>query len=92
MRGPYLAWSNSMEAIITKYVGPTSAKGSHVTAKCETARVRVPYDDELGTYENHAAAMQALCARQRWDDEKLGGRWHAGEVVGGYAWVFVPVA
>lgn len=63
-----------MQAIKTKYHGPTNSKGSRISASCEAGRIYMPYNHALGLYENHATAAALLI-------EKLG--WGAHQYVGG---------
>ena len=55
-----------MQAIITKYHGPTNTKGSRVSARCDAGRVTIPWDDALSSDENHAAAARDLMRHLRW--------------------------
>lgn len=49
-----------MQAIITKYLGPTNSRGSRIVAKCWAGKVTVPWDYRLEVRENHEAAAKAL--------------------------------
>ena len=42
-----------MQAIRTKYFGPTNSRGSCIQAKCEARTIYMPYRHELDIYENH---------------------------------------
>ena len=72
-----------MQAIRTRYHGPTNTRGSSFSAQCEGGRVVVPYDYALNTDENHLKAARALCAKLGWHDVTEGGvfqndyYWHA---------------
>ncbi len=55
-----------MQAITTKYHGPTNSRGSRVIAKCAAGSVTVSYDDALNLDENHIAAAQALLEKLGW--------------------------
>jgi hypothetical protein len=57
-----------MQAITTKYYGPTNTKGSKFVAECEAGRIAIPYDYDLDSEENHIAAANALLAKLGWDD------------------------
>ena len=63
-----------MQAIVTKYHGPTNLRGSRISAKCERGRISIPYPHELKQGEEcHRAAAAALIARFiREDVEKYG--------------------
>jgi len=57
-----------MQAIITKYVGPTSTKASRIKASCvtDTKGVTVSWDHGLSSDANHEAACEALKAKLLW--------------------------
>ncbi len=82
-----------MQAIITKYFGPTNFRGSRVVAKCEAGSIAVPYDDALNSEDNHKAAARALADKLGWKPN--GTNRYAKFVSGGlpngkgYAHVFV---
>ena len=75
-----------MQAIKTRYCGPTETKCSRIRASCEGGSLYVSYDHALYPEENHYAAATALC-------NKLG--WVAASFFGGHLasgqWAFVPV-
>ena len=48
-----------MQAIITKYLGPTNIRGSRIKASCDRGSITIPYP-HIGIEENHVAAAQAL--------------------------------
>jgi hypothetical protein len=76
-----------MQAILTKYLGPTNTKGGRVTARwAETGRkVTEPWDYELDVRENHEAAARALVAKADLGNPRL----YAGSTKTGYAFVVV---
>lgn len=49
-----------MQAIQTKYLGPTNTRGSRIKAICWLTSVTVSWDHSANTDENHAAAIDAL--------------------------------
>lgn len=49
-----------MQAIETKFIGPTNFKGSRVTAKCQRGSTIIDWDHSLSTEGNHEAAAKAL--------------------------------
>ena len=57
-----------LQAIVTKYHGPTNYKGSRISARAEAGRVVLAYDYALNPDENHKAAAQALAARYGWTE------------------------
>lgn len=55
-----------MQAIRTRYFGPSNVKGSRIQAKCEAKTIYVSYDHALNIEENHVAAREALLAAMGW--------------------------
>lgn len=55
-----------MQAIQTKYHGPTNSNGSRFTARCDAGRITVPYDHALGVEDNHIRAAKALMSKLGW--------------------------
>lgn len=55
-----------MQAIRTKYYGPTDTTGSCIRAKCQAGSIRMPYRHELDLEENHEAACRELCLKLGW--------------------------
>jgi len=55
-----------MQAIITKYLGPTNVRGSRIKATCAAGSLTVSYDDALGSDGNHRAVAEALCVKLGW--------------------------
>ena len=75
-----------MQAIETRYCGPTDASGARIGAACADGSLHVSYDHSLDPEENHYAAVKALCDELGWDAAKFfGGRLASGH------WAFVPV-
>lgn len=75
-----------MQAIITKYVGPTNTRGSRIKAMAEAGSVTVHYDDALTSTANHAEAAMALVRKFKWNrgrDVTL----IAGGYIAGYVFV-----
>lgn len=52
-----------MQAILTKYYGPTNFRGSRIVAKCERGQLTMPYRHELNSDENHVEAARLLCEK-----------------------------
>lgn len=73
-----------MQAIRTRYHGPTNVRGSRFSAQCEAGRIYVPYDHSLSLSENHAAAARALADKLDWRKTPLYG----GEFQHDQYWVF----
>jgi hypothetical protein len=61
-----------MQAIRTRYIGPSDVKGSRVKADCEAGQVTADWDDALNIDANHAAARDALLRKLGWDTETHG--------------------
>jgi hypothetical protein len=55
-----------MQAIRTRYHGPTNTRGSRISATCEAGRLSVPYDHSKNLDANHRAACEAMRARLEW--------------------------
>lgn len=66
-----------MQAITTRFLGPTNFRGSRVKATCQAGSLTVSWDHALDSEANHDVAARMLA-------EKLG--WiapHYGRLVGG---------
>ena len=57
-----------MQAIVTKYLGPTNVRGSRIKAWCERGSITVSYDDSVS--DAHEVAVRALVAKFVKEDEK----------------------
>ena len=57
-----------MQAIRTRYIGPTNSHGSRIQAKCEARTMYMPYEHGLGLDENHNAARQMLIDKMGWNE------------------------
>lgn len=55
-----------MQAIVTKYFGPTNQRGSRIKAKAEAGFAWHIYDSALSADENHRAAAELLCKKLGW--------------------------
>jgi hypothetical protein len=77
-----------MQAIQTKYIGPSNTKGSRisVTAMGNKNRIYVPYDHEHDEHKMHEVAMKKFLDKYDWPK----GKWAQGGTENGY--VFVHVA
>jgi len=60
-----------MQAIHTKYFGPTDFKGSRIKAACQTKSITVPYDHALDSEEMHRSAAVKLCRKLGWHFKDL---------------------
>jgi hypothetical protein len=72
-----------MQAIVTKYLGPTNTRGSRIKAAASSGSVTVPFDYEGDEYET---AARALCEKLGWTFNHCRGTLPDGSVV----WVVVP--
>jgi hypothetical protein len=73
-----------MQAITTKFVGPTNHRGSRVTARAQAGKVTVSWDHALDIDANHDQAALALIRKFGWS-----GTWHRGGMPGGEGNVYV---
>ena len=71
-----------MQAIRTKYIGPTDTKGSRIQAKCEMKTIYLPYDSALDSDGNHRKACNALRVVMGWLPSA--GRIYDAPMVGGW--------
>lgn len=60
-----------MQAIRTRYYGPTNSKGSCIRAKCENGAITWPYDHALDSDGNHEAAKDALIKKLGWGKSRM---------------------
>jgi len=74
-----------MQAITTKYIGPSNIKGSRVKAQCQAGSVTLGWDDSLNSDQNHTLAAQTLARKLGWTY----GTWHGGGLPNGDGCVFV---
>jgi hypothetical protein len=81
-----------MQAIVTKFLGPTNHRGSRVKAWCEAGSVTVSWDHAKDVGGNHDAAAEALIRKLGWDAPCYRGRWVGGGLPNttGNAYVFCP--
>lgn len=49
-----------MQAITTKYLGPTDTRGASVVARCQGKKIAVAWDHAIGSDENHELAALQL--------------------------------
>lgn len=56
-----------MQAIQTRYLGPTDYRGSRVKASCQAGSVTLTWYDALDTEGNHDAAAFALADKLKWN-------------------------
>lgn len=87
-----------MQAITTKFHGPTNRLGARIKARCERGSLTVSWDYAIGIEANHRVACEALLAKFAMEDHErtpagtLPSDHHWGEFVTGqtgYAMVHV---
>ena len=78
----------ALQAITTRYLGPTNTRGARVKATCEAGTHTVSWDYALSSFENHAAAARALVALLGWIDDPA--RHTFGALKDGYVLVIHP--
>jgi len=54
---------HSMQAISTRYFGPTNTLGARIKATCERGSITIPYPHELSGDEVHREAVRQLLER-----------------------------
>jgi hypothetical protein len=82
-----------MVAIITKYYGATTTRGSRIVAMRGDwdrsyggiGRISIPYPHERSGEDCYRAAAEALCKKMGWAGSLVGGG-----TMDGYVFVFVP--
>jgi hypothetical protein len=73
-----------MQAIQTKFIGPTNRLGARVSAKAQAGRIIVPWDHHLSPDNNHKVAAVMFAQKFEWKGELVGGGLPDGSMV----WVF----
>lgn len=76
-----------MQAIITKYIGPTNTRGSRYKATAAAGSVTVSANYSLGIVGNHTRAAEALARKLGW-----AGHWVGGGSPDDTGYVFVCVS
>ena len=72
-----------MQAIRTRYFGPTDTKGSRISAKNRSRTIYISYDHALDVIDNHRAAARELKRLMQWGGDMVGGIFY-----GDWYWVF----
>lgn len=80
-----------MQAIETRYHGPTDTRGSRISARCEAGRISIPYDHAKSADRNHDAAAVELARKLGWLDSHAAKDYPVDLVRGGTARGFVYV-
>lgn len=61
-----------MQAILTKYLGPTNTKGSRIKASCAKGSIIIPYPHEFDVTTAHNFAANRLSEVMEWDNQYYG--------------------
>lgn len=77
-----------MQAIQTRYFGPTNSRGSRIKAWAAAGTVTIDYPHELSGQACHRKAAEALIKKLGWDDAHYGGLLGGQLSSGDYAFVF----
>lgn len=56
-----------MQAIQTKYIGPTNTRQSRIKASAQAGSITVNWNYDLDENENHRAAAAAFIRKMKWD-------------------------
>jgi hypothetical protein len=78
-----------MQAIHTKYIGPTNTRGSRIKATCDAGSVTIPYPHELSDQACHRAAAVALVVKLGSDDPHYGAGLLGGELPNNAGYCFI---
>ena len=70
-----------MQAIVTRFHGPTNNRGSRYSATACAGRVYVESDGRFGPDKNCELAALALCKRFNWTGELVSGGLKDGSTV-----------
>jgi hypothetical protein len=62
-----------MNAITTKFLGPTNVRGSRVKAIAEAGSVTLSWNHSLNSDDNHKAAAETLANKFGWHGKWFGG-------------------
>jgi hypothetical protein len=62
-----------MQAIVTKFIGPTNHRPSRIKATADAGTCTVSWDYSLGVSDNHIGAAKALCAKLEWEVKLASG-------------------
>lgn len=74
-----------MQAIVTKYLGPTNKRGARVKATSASGQsLTIPWRSELDEELNHRIAAENLRDKLQWK-----GKLVSGELKSGFVFVFV---
>lgn len=83
-----------MQALVTKYLGPTNYRDARVKATAEAGSVTLSWDHALDVTDNHDAAAMALVRKMGWDKDCYPNRFYRGGLPqnNSHAYVYVFAA
>jgi hypothetical protein len=61
-----------MQAIQTKFLGPTNHRGSRIKATCEAGSITVPWDHGADIDANHGYVAMMLAQKLGWTGDEYG--------------------
>lgn len=67
------SFHTGLQAIMTRYVGPTNHHGPRIVARAAAGRRIVPYQEGLGLDANHLRAAEMLARKFGWEGALIGG-------------------
>jgi hypothetical protein len=70
-----------MQAIITKFIGPTNHRGARIKAIAAAGSVTVPYEYGTDTEGAHRVAAVAFCEKFGWTFDHIAGDLPDGSTV-----------
>lgn len=59
----------ALQAIVTKYLGPTNTRGTRIKATCQARSVTYAWDHKLNVENNHRFAAMQFVALMGWSGE-----------------------
>lgn len=77
-----------MQAILTRYLGPTNTRGARIKATCAAGSITISYPYDLSGQAVHRKAAEALVSKLGWVDTYYGGLLGGQLANGDYAFVF----
>jgi len=77
-----------MQAIQTRFLGPTNTRGSRYKAVCDAGSLTLESDHSLGSEDNHVRVARALLARLKWTTADYPD-WYYGSSPDGKGYTFV---
>lgn len=77
-----------MQAILTKYLGPTNSRGARIKATCAAGSITISYPYDLSGQAVHRKAAESLVSKLGWVDTYYGGLLGGQLANGDYTFVF----